>query len=152
MLHERALLAQGRSVVRREGIPGPCPEKGAKHKRMNRYERRALTSQKDGILLPIVGMIAFTALGYFIGDSIQKTHSNEVKRQLELKVEKLERQLEYYQSEVGLASSLGEPDLMGRYRTTNESDPNQAPVSLQHLTWPLKYRPYFNQPISNRQD
>ena len=119
---------------------------------MKRHKRRDSYPQNSGMLLPIVGMVAFTALGYFIGDSIQKAHSIEVKKQLELKVEYLEQQLDYYRFEAGLASFKGEPDLSGRYRMANQSDPNQAAISLQHLTWPLKYKPYFNQPINNPQD
>lgn len=119
---------------------------------MKRHKRRDSYPQNSGILLPIVGMAAFTALGFFIGDSIQKAHSIEVKKQLELKVEYLEQQLDYYRFEVGLASFTGESDLSGRYRMANQSDPNQAAISLQRLTWPLKYKPYFNPPINNRQD
>lgn len=120
--------------------------------RMRRYKRQESYPRNSGILLPIVGMVAFVALGYFIGDSIQKAHYIAEKKQLEMKVKNLEQQLDYFRFEVGLASGIKEHDLPGRYRMMNQSDPNLEPASLKRLIWPIKYRPYVNQPISSSQD
>jgi len=112
---------------------------------MRRYKQQHLSTRNSGILLPIVGIVAFTALGYFIGDSIQKAHYLEVQKKLELKVENLEQQLEYYRSEENSASFKGEPSLGGQYRLTNQPDPNLRKVSLRRHIWSSSHKPDVSQ-------